>query len=80
MFGAELGLLLFQFAAAGVYLLQERRRKIAAFGLQMRSDAITSSGSPCEAALYSASRRMRSVVTAANCRPNSSISSKVVLC
>ena len=76
VFGAELRLFLLQVAAARVNLLAEARWQSWRLSACRRgSEAITISGSPCEAARYSASPRMRSVVAATSWRPSSSISS-----
>ena len=57
VFGAELGLFLLQVAAAGVNLLQERGGKVGVSACRRGSAAMTISGSPCEAARYSASAK-----------------------
>ena len=64
VFGAELRRFLLKIAAARMDLLKGGGGKIAAFGRRRGSAAMTRSGSPCDAARYSASARMRSVVAA----------------
>src|ERR1035438_2110773 len=80
MFGAQLGPFLIKVAAPRMNLLQCRGPKLPSAVCRRGSEAIPSSGSPLDAARYSASRKMRSEVAETNCRLNSSISRIAELC